>query len=182
VGGINMENTALLIVDVQNTLVNENPYNIENTLHNIRVLLDECRTSGIEVIYVQHDGEKEENLEPFSKGWDIHSSIYPVKGEKIVRKNYNSAFKNTELEEYLNKRNIKTLILVGMQTEYCIDTTCRVAFEKGYSLIMPEGTNTTFDDGGLSGSEIYCYHNYKIFKNRFAEVESLDTVIARVKK
>jgi nicotinamidase-related amidase len=180
-GGRMMENTALLIVDVQNALVDEKPFNVEVILSNINELLDTCRTKGIEVIYVQHDGEKEEGLEPFSNGWDIHKSIYPVQGEKIIRKTYNSAFKNTELEEYLNCKNIQKLILVGMQTEYCIDTTCRVAFEKGYRLIMPEYTNTTFNNGNLHGSEVYEYHNHRIFKDRFAEVKSLNEIIKRIK-
>jgi nicotinamidase-related amidase len=175
-----MKNTALLIVDVQNALVDEKPFNLNKTLFNIKELLDICRINGIEVIYIQHDGKEEDNLEPFSHGWDIHDSIYPKKGEKIIRKTYNSAFKNTELEEYLNRKNIQTLILVGMQTEYCIDTTCRVAFDKGYKLIMPEQTNTTFDNGDLSGSEIYEYHNFRIFKDRFAEVKSLDEIKVRL--
>jgi nicotinamidase-related amidase len=171
-----MANTALLIVDVQNALVDEKPFNIEKVLGNIKKLLDTCRENRIEIIYIQHDGEKEDNLEPFSDGWDINKSIYPKPEEKIIRKTYNSAFKNTVLEDYLNSKSIKTLILVGMQTEYCIDTTCRVAFDKGYKLVMPEETNTTFDNGTLSAGEIYRYHNFNIFKDRFAEVRSLDQI------
>jgi nicotinamidase-related amidase len=68
-----------------------------------------------------------------------------------------------------------------MQTEYCIDTTCRVAFEKGYALVMPEKTNTTFDNDMLSGKQIYEYHNFNIFKNRFADVKSLESVITAIK-
>jgi nicotinamidase-related amidase len=168
-----MASTALLIVDVQNALVDEKPFNIGGVLGNIKKMLDTCRENSIEVIYIQHDGEKGDTLEPFSYGWDIHKSIYPKAGEKIIRKTYNSAFKNTELEGYLNSKSIETLILVGMQTEYCIDTTCRVAFDKGYKLIMPEETNTTFDNGDLSASDIYKYHNFNIFKDRFAEVKPL---------
>jgi nicotinamidase-related amidase len=175
-----MKDAALLIVDVQNELVDEKPFNIDRTLFNIKELLDACRKKEVEVIYIQHDGEKEENLEPFSYGWDIHDSIRPKQGEKVIRKTFNSAFKNTELEQYLNTKNIKTLILVGMQTEYCIDTTCRVAFEKGYKLIMPEYTNTTFDNEDMTGSEIYRYHNLRIFKDRFAEVKSVDETIEAI--
>lgn len=175
-----MKNTALLIVDVQNGLVEENPFNVDKTLLNIRELSDVCRENNIEIIYVQHDGETGDDLEPFTHGWKIHASIAPKEGEKTVRKAYNSAFKNTELEEYLKDRNIQTLILVGMQTEYCIDTSCRVAFEKGYNLIMPEQTNTTFDNGIFSGKEIYEYHNFKLFKDRFADVISVEEMKNRI--
>ena len=59
---------------------------------------------------------------------------------------------------------------------YVQDTTRRVAFEKGYKLIMPEETNTTFDNGNLPACEIYKYHNLNIFKDRFSEVKSLDEI------
>jgi hypothetical protein len=55
-----------------------------------------------------------------------------------------------------------------------------VAFEKGYKLIMPEQTNTTFNNGDLSGSKIYEYHNFRIFRNNFAEVKGLDEIISRI--
>jgi nicotinamidase-related amidase len=173
-----MKNTALLIIDVQNELVEAGPFNIDKTLSNIQILTDVCRENGIEVIYSQHDEDEIEELKIFSYGWEIHSSICPKPGEKVIWKNYNSAFKNTELDEYLKSKEIQTLIIVGMQTEYCIDTTCRIAFEKGYKIIMPEETNTTFENGSLSGSEIYEHHNFRIFKNRFAEVKSLEEVIS----
>lgn len=89
-----MGKTALLIVDVQNALVDEKPYNIEKVLGNIKKLLDKCRENETEVTYIQHDGENKDTLEPFSYGWDIHKSIYHKSGDKIIRKTYNSAFKD----------------------------------------------------------------------------------------
>ena len=64
-----------------------------------------------------------------------------------------------------------------MQTEYCIDTTCKVAFEHGFKLTIPEGTNTTFDNDYMTGKEIYEYYNFKIWKNRFAKLEKLEAVM-----
>lgn len=174
-----MYNTILLIVDVQTALVKGNPYNIENTLANIKKLADACREKSIEVVYIQHD-ELSGDFKPNTEGWEIYKDIYPMPGEKIIRKTFNSAFKNTELEDYLNSKNIHTLIITGMQTEYCLDTTIRVAFEKGYRLIVPEETNTTFDNDLLTGKEIYNHHNFKIFKDRFAEVKKLEDVIADI--
>lgn len=172
-----MSKTALLVVDVQEALVYENPYNKEFTINNIENLINNCRNNNIEVIYVQHDGGKGDELEAGTSGWQIYNQISPKDGEKIVAKNYNSSFKNTELKDYLSEKNIDTLILVGMQTEYCIDTTCKVAFEHGFKLIIPEGTNTTFDNDYMTGKEIYEYYNFKIWKNRFAKLEKLEVVI-----
>ena len=172
-----MSNTALLVVDVQEALVSENPYNREFTIKNIENLINSCRNNNMEVIYVQHDGGKGDELEAGTSGWQIYNQISPKNGEKIVAKNFNSSFKNTELKDYLNEKNIDTIILVGMQTEYCIDTTCKVAFEHGFRLIIPEGTNTTFDNDYMTGKEIYEYYNFKIWKNRFAKLETFESVM-----
>jgi nicotinamidase-related amidase len=172
-----MSNTALLVVDVQEALVAENPYNKEFTINNIEKLINICRNNNMEVIYVQHDGGKGDELEAGTSGWQIFNQIAPKDGEKIVAKNFNSSFKNTELKDYLNEKNIDTIILVGMQTEYCLDTTCKVAFEHGFKLIIPEGTNTTFDNDYMTGKEIYEYYNFKIWKNRFAKLGKFEEVM-----
>ena len=171
-----MSKMGLLVVDVQEGLVTENPFNKESTINNIESLIKECRTKNVEVIYVRHDGGKGDELESGSEGWQIYNQIAPKEGEKIIEKQYNSAFKNTELKEYLNEKNIDTIILVGMQTEYCIDTTCKVAFEHGFTLIIPEETNTTFDNEYMSGKEIHDYYNFKIWKNRFATLIKVDDI------
>jgi len=172
-----MRNIGLLVVDMQEALVNGKPFNKENTINNIELLIKECRANNIEVIYVRHDGGKGDELERGSKGWQIYNQIAPIDGEKIIEKTYNSAFKNTELKAYLDEKNIETIILVGMQTEYCLDTTCKVAFEHGFNLIIPEDANTTFDNADMSGKEVYEYYNFKIWNNRFGRVEKVQDII-----
>ena len=172
-----MKNIGLLIVDVQEALVNGNPFNKETTINNIELLIKECRANNVEVIYVRHDGGTGDELEQGTKGWQIYNQIAPIDGEKIIEKTYNSAFKNTELKAYLDEKNIETIILVGMQTEYCIDTTCKVAFEHGFTLIIPEETNTTFDNEYMSGKEIHDYYNFKIWKNIFGRLEKVQDII-----
>ena len=176
-----MNKMGLLIVDFQEGLVAGNPFNKENTINNIKLLIKECRDKKVEVIYVRHDGGKGDELEFGFEGWQIYNSIAPKEGEKIIEKQYNSAFKNTELKDYLNEKNIDTIILVGMQTEYCIDTTCKVAFEYGFTLIIPEEANTTFDNEYMSGKEIHDYYNFKIWKNRFATLVKVDDIIKGLK-
>ncbi len=172
-----MSKMVLLVLDIQEGLIAENPFNIESTFNNIKLLIKEFKANNLEVIYVRHNGGQGDKLEPGSKGWQIHNQITPIDGEKIINKQYCSAFKNTELKEYLDKKNIDTIVLVGMQTEYCIDTTCKVAFEYGFNVIIPEETNTTFDNGSTSAKDIYEHYNFKIWKNVFAKSEKLQDVI-----
>lgn len=67
-----------------------------------------------------------------------------------------------------------------LHAEYCFDTTLRVAFEHGYDLIVPEMTNTTFDNGVLTGEQIGRHHNERIFRDRFARVLPMDAALAAI--
>lgn len=177
-----MKETILLVVDVQNGLVDAKPFAGDTVIANIGILEKKCRAAGVEVAFVQHDGRPGDELEPGAWGWEIHRDVAPARGEQIFRKKFNSAFKETDLKAYFDQKNVGTIILVGMQTEYCIDTTCRVAFELGYQIIIPDMTNTTFDNGELSAAQVYQYHNQRLFKNRFATVVPLEDALEMIEK
>lgn len=169
-----MSKKALLVVDVQTALVEAHPYNEETLIKNIKELIENCRKNSIEVIYVRHDGGKGDELEPGTRGWDIFGEIYPAEGEKIFEKQFSSSFRNTGLKEYLDERDIKTIIQVGMQVEYCMDATCKVAFEYGYEVIVPEGTTSTFDSKYMTAKEVYEHYVHNIWDRRFAKVVSME--------
>jgi len=177
-----MKNTALLVIDVQNALVSAEPYAIKEVICNIERLINTCRKNNVEVIYIQHNDKIGEELEPQLEGWKIYKEINPNKNEKIICKNYNSAFKETNLKEYLEDKGINQLIITGMQTEYCIDATCKAAFEYGFKLIIPEKTNTTFDNGSISQEELYKFYNYRIWDGRFGTVVSVEDVMEGIKR
>lgn len=171
-----MSNTVLMVVDVQNRLINEHPYNEKKIVGNIKKLIEAARNNEKEVIYVRHDDGEGTELEKGTYGWQIYGEISPNSNEKIFDKKFNSAFIKTGLKEYLESKNIDTIILTGLQTEYCIDATCKSAFEHEYKIIIPEETNTTFDNEYLSGEKLYEFYNYKIWSNRFARVLSMNEV------
>ncbi|MDF2845293.1 MAG: nicotinamidase-like amidase [Herbinix sp.] len=171
-----MSNIALLVVDVQNAIVDEHPYNGKKVIENIETLLSVARANHKEVIYIQHE-EAGCEFEHGCDGWQIYTQISPVDSEKIIEKNYNSAFVKTELKDYLSSKNITTLVLVGMQTDYCIDATCKGAFEHGYQVIIPEATNATFDNEYLTGEKLYEYYNHYMWDNRYAKLLSIKETI-----
>ena len=173
-----MENAVLLVVDVQNSMMLEHPYNEERVIANIQRLLLTARERGLEVIYVQHDDGEGSDLERDSEGWKIYSEIAPLDGEKIFDKHFNSAFVKTGLKDYLIQNKKDTIILVGLQTEYCIDATCKAAFEHGFKVIIPEETNSTFDNEFMPAEKLYKYYNYKIWNNRYAKVLPIEETIA----
>ena len=174
-----MGKQAVLVIDVQNAIVLDKPYDIEEVIGNIKKLIEASRENNVEVIYIQHT-EEEGEFAANAEGWMIYSDIVPALDEKVIRKNYNSAFRGTSLKEYLDSKEIEELIMVGLQTEYCFDTSVKVAFELGYKLIIPEKTNSTFDNGNISAKDLYEYYNYRIFNNRFGTVESIDKTLERI--
>lgn len=170
-----MDKKALLIIDVQKAIMDEKPHNSEILINTINDLSSACREKNIEVIYVRHDGVTGE-LAMGSEGWEIYHDIKPYDDEKIFDKRYNSAFKNTGLKEYLQENSITTLILAGLQTEYCIDASIKAAFEYGFQLIIPQNGFSTIDRETMSAQAINDFF-YDIWNNRFAKVESIFDII-----
>ena len=179
-GDKEMTNIALLVVDVQNALVLAEPFAVKEIISNIKSLIKACRENNVDVIYIQHNDEIGGKFEPNLDEWKIYEEVSPSINEKVISKNYNSAFKETGLKEYLDNKGISQLIITGMQTEYCIDTTCKVAFEYGFKLIIPEKTNTTFNNGNILAKDLYEHYNFNIFNGRFGIVESIESTILRL--
>jgi len=173
-----MGNTVLLVVDVQEALMAEHPYNEQKLIENIKLLINAARENNQEVIYVQHEEDKGEELERDTDGWRVFSEIAPINREKTFAKRYNSAFLKTGLGKYLKGNGTETIVLVGLQTEYCIDSTCKSAFELGFQVIIPEETNSTYDNEFLSGEKTYQFYNYKIWNKRFANVVPVNEAVA----
>jgi nicotinamidase-related amidase len=128
-----MKNTVLLVVDMQEVLIAEKPIFQQQLIENVKDIINFCRSNQVEVIYVRHqDNEEGSPLVVDSPGWQIYHEIKPKDYEKIIDKKFNSAFYQTDLDVYLKSKSIENIIIVGMQTEYCIDSTIKSAFDLNY--------------------------------------------------
>ena len=140
---------ALLIIDVQNDYfpggTNElhNPYEAEAR---IRELIDESRKCDRPVIYIQHINPPDDYffLEG-THGVEISERISPEDGDKIIVKHFPNSFLETELDEYLKSLGVDTLIVCGMMTHMCVDTTVRAAMDYGYQVILVADACATMD-------------------------------------
>ena len=164
-----MPKTAMLVIDMQNALILEHPYDEKRLIKTISQMQKICRDKGIEVIFIRHEDNA---LVKGDSGFEIYSQVAP----KIFDKRYNSAFRKTGLHEYLQERDVKKLIITGMQTDFCVDATVKVAYELGYNVVIPRGGHTTFDNRYLSGEELYHYYSYEIWNHRYAQVMSIDHI------
>ena len=157
--------TAFIIIDVQNILV-ETGFETEKLLEKIAYLQEQARSKNIEIIYVQHIENPKVQT---SEDWQLSALLNRKPDEKVFQKRYNSMFKETGLKEYLDQQGIEQLVLCGMQTEYCVDTSVKVGFEYGYKLIIPEGAVTTFDGEDIPAETLNEFYE-NIWEERFADV------------
>lgn len=148
-------NAALLVVDVQKGFdsYNDSLHRCTPSLEsNIARLLDGWRRTGRPVIFVQHvSRQKDSPLRPNQPGVEIKDEVRPRSGEPVVQKSVNSAFIGTALEADLRQRDITTLVVTGMQTNYCVSTTVRMAGNLGFDTYVVSDATATFDNTGPDG-------------------------------
>ena len=152
---------ALLIIDVQNDYfpggTNElhNPYEAEDR---IRELIAESRECDRPVIYIQHFNPPDDYFFIESTpGAEISDRIRPEAGDRVIVKHYPNSFLKTELDEYLRSLGVDTLIVCGMMTHMCVDTTVRAAMDYGYQVKLVADACATMDletDGETIPAEI----------------------------
>lgn len=155
-----MSDTALVIIDVQAGMFAEaeQPYQGEQLLANINHLLAQARASATPIIYIQH-GSRAGSLEPGTPGWAIHPAIAPLATDTVVQKRFPDAFQATTLQEELTARGIKKLVVAGMQTEFCVDTTCRRAFSLDYEVTLVQDAHSTWNSAIAPAEQIIAHHN-----------------------
>ncbi len=146
------KDTALLVIDVQKGLI-EPAYRSTEVLENINALLGQAHNTQTPVIYIQHDGPKGDGLEAGTANWQIHPAIAPQEGDAVIHKKASDSFHKTALQRELESRGIKHLVVVGGQTEYCVETTCRRATTLGYNVTLVGNAHTTedYDEAVLRG-------------------------------
>lgn len=157
--------TALLVIDVQNDFCADGGYidkllgrdmsQCQAVVKPISRLLRQAREAGVLVLWVRANYAPE-NLPapvlakqaatgtdmvccaPGTWGAELYGDLAPADGETVIEKHRYSAFSGTSLDNLLRTRGISTLVLTGVQTNVCIDSTLRDGFSRGYYIVVPE--------------------------------------------
>ena len=156
-----MSDTALIIIDMQigNFSEPEPIYKGDELLAKVKSLITKGRSAQMPIVYVQNNGASGDPDEYGTPGWKIHPAIAPDEGDVVVRKETPDAFHETNLYGELESMGIKKLIIAGLQTEYCIDTTCRRAFSLGYDFILVKDAHSTWGSQLFTAEQIIKHHN-----------------------
>jgi nicotinamidase-related amidase len=137
----NRPNTALLVVDVQNGVV-EGAHERDTVVANVGSLVEKARREDIPVVWVQHS---DKGLVKGSDEWRIVPELAPGDAEPLIEKSYGDSFEATNLEAVLSDLRVGRLVVVGAQTDACIRSTLHGAFARGYDATLVSDAHTTED-------------------------------------
>ncbi|MBQ3871081.1 MAG: cysteine hydrolase [Clostridia bacterium] len=166
----------LLVVDMQKGIVDDELYAFDSFMEKTVRLVDAARKNGVEVIFVQHDAGENTGLSVGDEAFEIIDELSPEPGEKVFVKKINSCFGNKDFREYMEKQEDRRLMIIGLQTNYCIDCTVKSAFERGFEVMIPEGTNTTFDNDYMTGETCVRYYNEDVWEE-LVDIVSVEEAI-----
>jgi nicotinamidase-related amidase len=135
----NNPKTALLIVDIQNFYFpGDGPglVNAEQASLTAKEILQIFRDKNQLVVHIRHKS---------AKGSEIHKNVEPLSNEKIITKEEVNSFQGTDLLEYLRTKNINRLIIIGMQTQMCLEAAVRAAHDYGFECMVVQEACATRD-------------------------------------
>lgn len=152
---------ALLVIDVQNGMFQEGHVvsKGERLIDTLKDLIQKARSTETPILYIQHNAPAGKPLEYGTKGWEIHPAITPNTEDVIIQKTTPDSFFHTSLDDELKKLGIEHLVIAGIQTEACVDTTCRRAFSMEYKVTLASDAHSTWDSQDITAQQIINHHN-----------------------
>ena len=153
-------NRAVLVIDVQQGLCEGEYETFEaaRVIDRINEVTAKARTAGAPVVIIQHESRSG----PFSygsPGWQLAPALHTTTGDTLLRKTATDSFHRTELDALLKGKGVSELVICGMQSDFCVDTTTRRALALGYPVVLVSDGHTTLDNTHLSAVQIIAHHN-----------------------
>ena len=153
---------ALVVIDVQQAMFitpGYAPHEGEAVVDRIADLIARARDARVPVYFVQHDEGPNSDLHPGKPGFPFVAKLTPRSTDDVTVKHHGSAFHDTYLDAKLRKAGIDSLVICGMQSEYCVDAAVRSAKEHGYKVTLVADGHSTFDTKVLKAKDIIAHEN-----------------------
>jgi nicotinamidase-related amidase/uncharacterized damage-inducible protein DinB len=150
--------TALLVIDVQQGLCEGEgaAWDCEGLFARINTLSQGARAAGCSVIWVQH---QDAQLMPDSPAWQLPAALCTDPGDLRIRKTTPDAFLRTPLQALLQQHGVQRLVVCGMHTEFCVDTTVRRAMALGYPVTLVGDAHTSAGHADATPQQVIAHHN-----------------------
>jgi len=134
-------NTALLVIDVQNGVV-DGAHERDKVVGTIAGVVNRAREADVPVVWVQHTSDQ---LPTGSPQWEYVPELQRSEAEPLVHKRYGDSFEDTDLESVLASLGVGKVIVTGAQTDACIRSTLHGALTRGYDTLLVSDAHTTED-------------------------------------
>lgn len=154
---------AVLVIDVQQELCEGPgaPWEIARTIANINAVTARARASGAPVVFIQHEGTGG-YLTHGSPGWQLERRLVVGPEDLRLRKTATDSFHRTELDAMLRARGVTDLVICGIHTEFCVDTTTRRALALGYPVVLVSDAHSSAGHADLAAELVVKHHNYAL--------------------
>jgi nicotinamidase-related amidase len=167
--------SALLVIDVQKFLCTGQwaAFDIDRVIGNINAVCAKARAAGAPVVFIQHEDEGPLRFE--SDGWQLDERLAMRPEDVRVRKTTCDSFQKTQLQALLQSHGVDRLVVCGLQSDICVDTTVRRALGLGYPVTLVADAHSTVDNGVLTAAQIAAHHNVTL-----ANIESFGPKVSAI--
>jgi nicotinamidase-related amidase len=152
--------SAVLVIDVQQGLCEgiDAAFESPQTIARINQVTAKARVAGLPVVFIQHESPGD-YLAHGSPAWQLADGLHAVSTDLRVRKTTCDSFHHTDLADVLQAHGVTDLVVCGMHTEFCVDTTTRRALALGYPVVLVADAHTTAGNAHLSPKQVIAHHN-----------------------
>lgn len=180
--------TACIFIDIQNDYFPGGANELalaEEAGECASLILKSAREQQIPVIHIQHISSRPGStfFLPDTWGVQIHPLVKPASHEEVVKKQFPNSFTGTILQEILTRHDISQLILCGMMTHMCVDTTIRAAADKGYRCILSSDAcatkNLVWDGKEIPAATVQATYLASL-SGIFADVKPIQEIISYI--
>jgi nicotinamidase-related amidase len=181
-----IDRSALLVIDIQDSFValprwerRSNPA-FES---NVNRLIEAYRGAGLPIFFFLHS-DTDPGFETTSPHYRLQSFLKPRPDEALLHKTTRNCFTSTNLQAQLVAADVRRLVVTGIQTEQCCETTARVAGDFGYDVDFVTEATRTFPIAGPQGAELgvdaIIERTEYALRGRFARIASVAEIVAEV--
>jgi nicotinamidase-related amidase len=149
---------ALILIDIQKAFANiaywGGQRNNPDAEQKAAELLKLWRDNHLSIFHIKHCSSNPASLlHETNNGNGFNDLVKPLKGERVIKKNVNSAFIDTDLKKRLDDLKITKLVIVGLTTDHCVSTTTRMAGNYGFDTYLVSDATATFNKKGQKGQD-----------------------------
>ncbi|HKO56223.1 MAG TPA: isochorismatase family protein [Thermoanaerobaculia bacterium] len=182
-----IERSALIVVDVQDSfkaLPRWERRNNPQFERNVAALIDAWRAAELPVIFILHTDE-DRGFERDSPHFKLMDFIRRRESELLLIKNTRNSFTSTDLQQRLDALGITRIVVTGIQTEQCCETTTRVGADLGYDVDFVTEATLTFpivdaETGEEYDTDSITRHTEWVLRGRFARIAKVGELVGEL--